>query len=96
MYAGRNPPDKPPCESCKVNLLEENQDAGKIFQICRGQIITAGMGDIIDINILAVKAVMDIEGIQNQKVCLQKVLTMFHYWQQNRKSKDESSKLESE
>lgn len=62
--------------------------------ITRNQVLTAGMGDIIDINILAVKAVMDIENVQDQKNCLKKVLSMFHTWQKNRK-KNESRGMES-
>lgn len=53
--------------------------------ICRSQVLTAGMGDIIDINILAVCKVMDIHGIRNQKQCLEKVRKMFNIWNKNRK-----------
>jgi hypothetical protein len=55
--------------------------------ICQRQVITAGMGDVIDINILAVKAVMDICNIQDQEVCLNKVLELFRLTQANQKAK---------
>lgn len=59
--------------------------------MCRGQLITAGMGDIIDINLLAIKTAMDIEGIQNQKNCLRKVQKLFQISQKLRKAnKDEN------
>jgi len=66
-----------------------------IFNICRGQIIVTGMGDVIDINILAVKAVMDLYDIDNQKACLEKVMRLFHFFQQNRKKSNEDCVLES-
>jgi len=71
-----------------VNVLEENQDAVKIFMICRRQVITAGMGDVIDINILAVIEAMGVCKIRNQEECLRKVQKLFNICQQIQKDKE--------
>lgn len=90
MYAQRTPPAKPPCGTCRVDLLEENRDAGDVFSLCRDQVITAGMGDVIGISIPAIKDTMDICNIRDQKSCLQKVLTLFYASQKNMRVKNES------
>ena len=46
--------------------------------ITRGQLITAGMGQIIDISIPAIKIVMDLYNVKDQKECLSKVRAAFH------------------
>lgn len=56
--------------------------------ICRGQVITAGMGGVIDINILAIEAAMRIYGIRNQSDCLEKTMHIFHKWHKYNKLKD--------
>ena len=55
--------------------------------ICQRQVIVAGMGDVIDINILAVKAVMDICNIHDQETCLNKVIKLFRISQESQKAK---------
>jgi hypothetical protein len=79
IYAKRSPPEAPPCETCIEPLLPENIDAGKIFLICRRQVIAAGpRGKIVDINHQAIKCSMDIYGIENQRECFEKVVSLFH------------------
>jgi len=48
----------------------------------RGQFVTAGMGQVIDIDINAVKVVMDLYpgGITDQWACLNKVRAAFHHF----------------
>lgn len=46
--------------------------------VTRNQFITAGMGQVIDISIPAVKIVMDLYQVQDQKRCLSKVMAAFH------------------
>ncbi len=58
--------------------------------MCRGQVITAGMGDVIDINIGTVIAAMNVCRIKNQERCLEKVIKLFRECQKNRKSEDET------
>ena len=74
------------CEKCRVDLLEENQDAGTIYIMCRNQVITAGMGEIIDINLQTVKAVMDLYGVKNQRECMEKVTKTFRHFLSQRRN----------
>ncbi len=90
MYAERIPPGIPPCESCWVELNEENRDVGKIYLEARGQVITAGMGEIVDINILAVMKLMDLYGVKNQLDCLRRIRKTFHHFLSKSKEKHES------
>lgn len=48
----------------------------------RGQFITAGMGQVIDISIPAIKIIMDLfpGGISDQWSCLSKVRAAFHHF----------------
>ncbi len=49
--------------------------------MARSQVITAGMsGQVIGIDLAAVKAVMDVCGVTDQKDCLQKVVSTFHHF----------------
>lgn len=48
--------------------------------ITRNQMITAGMGQVIDISIPAVKIVMDLWQVTDQKKCLSKVLATFAHF----------------
>lgn len=79
MYAGRTPPEEPPCDTCRVDLMPENQEAAEVYQVVRGQVITAGMdGRVIDLNFPAVKIVMDLNGVKDQKACFDKVRHTFY------------------
>jgi len=73
------------CEAdCRVDLLEENEEAATIYMITRGQVVTMGEhGIAIDINISAVKAAMDIYGVADQRECLQKVMKLFHHFRES-------------
>ena len=68
------------CETCKVDLHEENEDAGTVYMLCRNQVITAGMGEVIDLNYQTVKTIMDLYGVKDQKDCLMKVINTFHHF----------------
>ena len=78
-YGERTPPEDPPCSTCWVDLMPENAAAAEVYMISQNQIITAGMGQIIDMSIPAVKIVMDLWQVSNQKRCLSKVLAAFHH-----------------
>ena len=60
--------------------MPENREAMQVYMMARTQIITAGMGQVIDISIPAVKIVMDLFGVRNQKRCLSKVRAAFHHF----------------
>lgn len=52
----------PPCESCRVELQEENVEAAFIYQLVRGQVLTQFNGEydvVTDINHLALWAAID-------------------------------------
>ena len=85
MYAERTPPGTPPCETCRVELLEENEDTATIYMLTRKQVITAEQGQIIDISIPAVKIAMDMHGGKDQKECLQNVRHLFYYFENKRR-----------
>jgi hypothetical protein len=73
-----DPSREAPCGTCKPILLPENQEAVSVYFFTRNQLITAGMGTVIDISIPAVKIVMDLYGVEDQLDCLQKVVHLFH------------------
>jgi hypothetical protein len=53
-----------------------NAEAVKIWDRSRTQVI-AGVGGVIDINVLAVKMLMDLYGVRDQRTCLEKVRILF-------------------
>ena len=83
MYAEREPPGEPPCDTCWIDLRKENVEAAQIYFVSRGQRIVAGMGgQTIDIDNLAVFGAMDRYpgGIKDQWKCLGKVRQVFHHF----------------
>ena len=91
MYAEREPPGPPPCESCRVELQVENESAATIYLLTRRQYVTAENGRIVDISIPAVKIAMDLYGIKDQRECLSKVQRLFYHFMG---AKSESEQLE--
>ena len=78
MYAERKPPATPPCESCRVDLKVENEDAARIFMTVRGQVLVVGNGQVIGLNHLAVWAAIDAYGVRDRTGCFEKVFRLFH------------------
>lgn len=82
--------EKPPCEVCRrlkgmpdcsiclPPLLKENEEALMVYSRCHNQVVTAAMGEVIDINLASVKLIMDLYGVENQKECMEKVVSVFH------------------
>lgn len=65
-------------------MFEENIDAVKVYFIVQNQLVVS-MGQIIDLNINAVKIVMDLYEVKNQKMCLEKVMELFNYFRRESK-----------
>lgn len=65
----------------------ENEEAFNIFPRVSNQLLFAGMGEPVGLNMIAVKAVFDMLNVQNQKVCLEKVMYMFDYYFEKIKEK---------
>lgn len=48
--------------------------------LTRRQVVTAGMGQVMDISIPAVKIAMDLYGVKDQAACLNRVRKLFHHF----------------
>ena len=89
MWAERNARGiigEPPCSTCQVELIPGNEQAARVFRMVRNQVITFHNGrndTVIDLNYPAVKMIMDLYGVKNQRDCFEKVLRVFHHF--NRK-----------
>lgn len=88
MYEGRNPPEEPPCDTCRVHLLDENREAASIYHQASGQVIAGGFG-VIDLNFSSVKGLMDLYGIKDQKGTWEKVRRTWHVLQAEERKKRE-------
>lgn len=44
-----------------------------VYQRCAGQLIFSGMGDPVDINVLAVRCIMELEELPHQAETMEKV-----------------------
>jgi hypothetical protein len=51
--------DKPDCSLCIPKVLPQNEEAARIFPYIMGQFKTTGMGDILGLDLVAVKIFMD-------------------------------------
>ncbi len=79
MYAGRTPPETPPCDECREILLPENMEIARVYISVRGQVI-ASLGGIIDINHLAVDAAINRYHIKDKQRCFDQVVKVFHHF----------------
>ena len=86
MYAGRTPSEKPPCRTCRVDPLDDNWDAIRIFFVVKHQFIM-GFSGPVDLNHLAIDAAMRRRGIEGQGV-FNKVLILGHWWIERIRNKD--------
>jgi len=71
--------EDPPCETCRPEFLEENDDAVKIFYLTRNQLIMTESGPI-DIMHEPIHSAMKLHGVLNKKECFEKVLLMSNNW----------------
>jgi len=70
-----------------VEPIEENADAELVYQMAKRQVrIAPGSGQIIDLDYSAVKAIMDIFSVPDQRSCFIKVARSFHHMLAKRQS----------
>ena len=92
MYARRREkgikPDVPPCRKCRPELMQGNEDAAYIYQLVQRQVITAGMGEVIDLNHAALWRLIDEFGIESRLEVFLKVIAAFQAVLKEQKQKD--------
>lgn len=87
MWAERSERDgvnyDPPCETCRVILLEENADAARIYQLTRGQIVTWFNGEVdkvVDLNHVALWQAIDHYKVKEPVRVFELVNKVFHHF----------------
>jgi hypothetical protein len=75
------------------DMLPENEEAFKVWQLVNGQVVTAGMGEVIDISFPAVEIAMEALDVEDRKECFLKVVEISRtvIAAQNKKAKEESA-----
>jgi len=92
MHSERQPPGTPPCESCRVELKVENEDAAKVYMLVRGQTRTRHNGRhdvVVDIDHAAIWAAIDGYGIKDRTGTFEAVIQAWHAIERERQ-RDES------
>lgn len=70
----------PPCATCRVELLAENEEAAKVYMDCRYQFAHTVEKQPIDISIPAIESSMRIHKVADMESCLPKVRRLFHHF----------------
>jgi hypothetical protein len=90
MHSERNPPTEPPCDGCITVLMKENEAVARVYMACRGQVKTRFNGEydvVTDLDFVAVKVVMDMYKIVNQRETLARMrAAFFHFLNQEKDS----------
>jgi hypothetical protein len=76
--------EEPPCDTCLPELLPENSEVARVYLAVQNQILVS-MGQIIDINHVAIKTIMDLYGVIDQRRCFERVVALFHYFLEEQK-----------
>jgi hypothetical protein len=79
VYALEEPPAAPPCGTCRVPVMPENEEAVRIFHMVRNQLIM-GSGGPVAVNHLAVHAAMELYRIERPRECFAKVNRLAVWW----------------
>jgi hypothetical protein len=83
MHAERNPPTEPPCEGCLTVLAKENEAVARCYMACRSQVRTRFNGEydvVTDLDFVAVKVVLDMYEIRNQREALGRIRAAFFHF----------------
>lgn len=75
----RNPPEDPPCDTCRVDLLEENAEAAKIYLTVQGQVRTVG-DTVIDLDHVALWQAIDRYEVKKPLRVFELINRTFHYF----------------
>lgn len=75
----RNPPEEPPCNTCRVELLEENAEAAKIYLTVQGQVRTVG-DTVIDLDHVALWQAIDRYEVKKPLRVFELINRTFHYF----------------
>ena len=62
---------------CIPFLNDNNEEAVSVYIMVANQVITIGMGTIVDIDFNAIDFIMNLYDIKNRKVCFEKVVMLF-------------------
>lgn len=79
MYENRIPPETPPCDTCRVDPVAENQEALRVFFMVQDQYIMSE-GEPVAINHLAIHEAMRLLKIKDRLKCFNKVCKLSHWW----------------
>jgi hypothetical protein len=80
LHELKTPPTSPPCDGCMVDLAPENIDVANVYMLCRSDVITAGMGQVIGISLPAIESGMRIYRVKNRPDCAKRVKKLFHHF----------------
>jgi len=79
MYARRMPPEEPPCAACRIDPVEENGDALRIFFIVQNQFVM-GFNGPVSINQLAIHEAIRLYEVADHQGCFEGVLRLGRWW----------------
>jgi hypothetical protein len=79
VYREKVPPEEPPCDKCRVDPVEENIDALRIFYMVQYQLIM-GFNGPVDVNHVAIHEAIRLYEIQRPQECFDKVLKLTRWW----------------
>ena len=65
----------PPCSTCRPQVLRPNALVLEVWRMSQGQMIIGPSGPV-DLDIQAIKMVMDMLGVHRQLICMQRVQIM--------------------
>ena len=60
--------------------MPQNREALEIWPIVRFQVVTAGMGGVIDLNHLAIWKDLEEVGVENKTDCFRKIMILFNHF----------------
>ena len=75
------------CLECRVDLLPENFEAARLYQLCRRQIRTFHNGQSdkeLDLDFTAVKTVMDLYEVKDQRRCFDLITRTYYHFLEER------------